>query len=434
MTAVTSRPVDLMPDYRSTLTNGVQAGKAAAGCRDCGPSPLAVPDADRASATVTSKVVSEVSRRLGLSVVDSGRGGVDSLASALRGLLARSSAAGQDAVPGVLDAVRGALDDAAGALKKLGLSDAQIDEALGAVRDKLGASVSANAELTSAQTTTYVRKDKANLDISTQEGDRVQIRFRSREGYVSQTSSGATGGERNVYAFSSGKIEISVDGELNDEELAAIGELVNKVETLANDFFAGDVQKAFESAASLGFDASQIASFALKLSTRETLSQKTTGAPALPAAPKPVAPKPAAPAPLPAPVDPVAADVAANAADAATSTTATPAATTTDAPATDATTPATDSGTLPASTASTLGGFLRKLMDTLGGTQGSGRLEFSMKWKIEVVVAAVNAKTPKAEGTPGTKLLAGAVDELAKKPATATAQDPVTAAAGAVNP
>lgn len=258
MTAVTSRPVDLMPDYRSTLTNGVQAGKAAAGCRDCGPSPLAVPDADRASATVTSKVVSEVSRRLGLSVVDSGRGGVDSLASALRGLLARSSTAGQDAVPGVLDAVRGALDDAAGALKKLGLSDAQIDEALGAVRDKLGASVSANAELTSAQTTTYVRKDKANLDISTQEGDRVQIRFRSREGYVSQTSSGATGGERNVYAFSSGKIEISVDGELNDEELAAIGELVNKVETLANDFFAGDVQKAFESAASLGFDASQI--------------------------------------------------------------------------------------------------------------------------------------------------------------------------------
>ncbi len=437
MTAVTSRPVDLMPDYRSTPSVGVQAGKAVAGCRDCGPSPLAVPDADRTSAAATSKVVSEVSRRLGLSVVDSGRGGVDSLASALRGLLARSSAAGQDAVPGVLDAVRGALDEAASALKKLGLTDAQIDSALGAVREKLGASVSASAELSSAQTTTYVRKDKANLDISTQEGDRVQIRFRSREGYVSQTSAGATGGERNVYAFSSGKIEISVDGELNEDELAAIGELVNKVETLANDFFAGDVQKAFESAASLGFDATQIASFALKLSTRETLSQQTTGTPALPAAPKPVAPKPAAPAPLPAPVDPVASDVAASATDAATATPATsPAtnATTTAAPATDATTPTTDSNTLPASTATTLGGFLRKLMDTLGGTQSSGRIEFSMKWKLEVVVAAVNAKTPKAEGTPGTKLLAGAVDELAKKPATPTVQDPVTAAAAAVNP
>lgn len=417
MQAVTSRPLDLT----------TQPSAAAV-------VPLAskLPAATTAVDVASSKVVTEVSRRLGLSVVDSPRTGIDSLASALRGLLSRSSAAGKDAVPDVLDAVRSALSEASTALKKLGLSDQQIDKALGGVREKLGETVTASAELAAAQTTTYVRKDKANLDISTQEGDRVQIRFRSREGYVSQSATGATGGERNVYAFSSGRIEISVDGELNEEELAAIGELVGKVESLANEFFAGDVQKAFESAAALGFDSTQIAGFALKLSTRETLRQETTGAPALPAAPKVTAPKPGAPTPTPLPAP------AAEASDAAVpsaepAAVATTDAAATDAAATDAAAPA-DSTTLPASTTSALGSFLRKLMDSLGEARSSGRVEFSMKWKLEVVVAAVNSNTPKSEGTPGTKLLASSLSELAKTSAAPALKDPVTSTASVVNP
>ena len=415
MQAVTSRPLDLSTQPNAAALVPVASKLPASGAP---PAPAATTAVDVAS----SKVVSEVSRRLGLSVVDSPRSGLDNLASALRGLLSRSSASGKDAVPDVLDAVRSALSEAATALKKLGLSDQQVDKALGGVREKLGETVAASAELAAVQTTSYVRKDKANLDISTQEGDRVQIRFRSREGYVSQTSTGATGGERNVYAFSSGRIEISVDGELNEEELTAIGELVGKVESLANEFFAGDVQKAFESAAALGFDSTQIASFALKLSTRETLRQETTGAPALPAAPKATAPKPAAPAPLPAPVADTsdAAPAPAPADLAAAPVAATPATAANDAAATDAATPA-DGAALPASTTSALGSFLRKLVESLGSTQGGGRIEFSLKWKLEVVVAAVNANTPKSEGTPGTRLLAGSLNELVKSSAASPA-------------
>ena len=424
MQAVTSRPLDLSTQPSTAAVVPPPSRLPASGAA---PAPAATTAVDVAS----SKVVTEVSRRLGLSVVDSPRTGVDSLASALRGLLSRSAASGKDAVPDVLDAVRSALSEAATALKKLGLSDQQVDKALGGVREKLGETVAASAELAAVQTTSYVRKDKANLDIATQEGDRVQIRFRSREGFVSQTATGATGGDRNVYAFSSGRIEISVDGELNEEELAAIGELVGKVESLANEFFAGDVQKAFESAAALGFDSTQIAGFALKLSTRETLRQETTGSPALPVAPKASAPKPAVPTPLPAPV--------ADANDAAPAATdSTPAAATADAAATetagtDAAVPA-DSATLPASTTSALGSFLRKLMDSLGDTRSNGRIEFSMKWKLEVVVAAVNSNTPKSEGTPGTKLLAGSLSELVKTAAAPATKDPVTSTASVVNP
>lgn len=427
MQAVTSRPLDLSTQPSAAAVVPMASKLPASGAA---PAPAATTAVDVAS----SKVVTEVSRRLGLSVVDSPRSGIDSLASALRGLLSRSSASGKDAVPDVLDAVRSALSEAATALKKLGLSDEQIDKALGGVREKLGETVAASAELAAVQTTSYVRKDKANLDISTQEGDRVQIRFRSREGYVSQTATGAAGGERNVYAFSSGRIEISVDGELNEEELAAIGELVGKVESLANEFFAGDVQKAFESAAAIGFDSTQIAGFALKLSTRETLRQETTGAPALPAVPKATAPKPAAPAPLPAPVAETS-----DAAAASTEVAAAPAAAPTDAAAatetatTDAAAPA-DSAALPASTTSALGSFLRKLMDSLGETRSNGRIEFSMKWKLEVVVAAVNSNTPKSEGTPGTKLLAGSLSELVKTAAAPAPKDPVTSTASVVNP
>ena len=73
-------------------------------------------------------------------------------------------------------------------------------------------------------------------------------------------------------------------------------------------------------------------------------------------------------------------------------------------------------------------------MDSLGETRSNGRIEFSMKWKLEVVVAAVNSNTPKSEGTPGTKLLAGSLSELAKTAAAPAPKDPVTSTASVVNP
>jgi hypothetical protein len=394
---------DLMPLTQAAAKTALDSRRSDAAAKDPGD----------AAAGLRRKAFGEMGRALGLDFADVG--------SALRTLVARNSGRERDAVPDVLSAVEAALQQTGKALRKAGFSDAQVDKALAGVRDELGTAAKASAELTSAQTTTYVRKDKANLAITTQEGDQVQIRFRNKEGVVSQTASSASGEERRVYAFSAGRIEISVKGDLNDEELAAISELVGKVESLAADFFAGDVQKAFEAATTLGFDAEQIAGFALKLSTRESLRQESIGKPAIakpaPAANPVIAPVESTPEPEAVVDSAPAAAVAAPVVPAAAA-----------APPESATAPEA------ASVQTTLGNYLRSLMGALQEPVAAGRLEFSMKWKLEVVVAAVESSAPRTGGTPASKLLSASLQELAKgvdaAPLNST-ETPATAAATA---
>lgn len=357
--------------------------------------------ADDGAGALRRKAFGEMGRALGLDFADVG--------SALRAMVARAGGRDGDAAGSVMSALDAALNQAGKALRKAGFSDAQVEKALAGVREELGGAAAASAELTSVQSTSYVRKDKASLAITTQEGDQVQIRFRNKEGVVSQTATGAGGTERRVYAFSAGRIEIAVQGELNEEELAAISELVDEVDSLAADFFAGDVQKAFEAASTLGFDAEQIAGFALKLSTRESLRQQSTG--------KPVEALPAKPAALPTAASAAPAVVPAEVADggnapaaASPAAAATPAAGA--APSAEAAA-ATGGGAAADSVGDTLGSYLRDLLGSLQQPAAAGRFEFSMKWKLEVVVAAVESKTP-ADKPAAAKLLSGSLQELAK--------------------
>ena len=138
-----------------------------------------------------------------------------------------------------------------------------------------------------------IRKQKASLNIVTQEGDVIAIRFRSREGVAMQSGTtgtqeaGGTTSDFRLYAFASGRVEIAAQGELDEDELKAIGELVEKVDTLATTFFGGNFEAAFTAASELGFDSSEIASFSLKLSLRE--SARISTRPVLPQ-PEPAAP------------------------------------------------------------------------------------------------------------------------------------------------
>lgn len=367
---------------------------------------------DDGAGALRRKALGEMGRALGLDFADVG--------SALRSMVARASGRERDAVGSVMSALAAALSQAGKALRTAGFSDAQVDKALAGVREELGAAAAASAELTSVQSTTYVRKDKASLAITTQEGDQVQIRFRNKEGVVSQTATSASGAERRVYAFSAGRIEISLNGDLNDAELAAIKELVDKVESLAADFFAGDVPKAFEAASTLGFDAEQIAGFALKLSTRESLRQQSIGKPldALPATPAAL-PKTSAAVPSVAPADGAAVEGA---------PTAAPLAAADRAPVAVRSTAEADS------VRDTLGRYLRDLLGSLQQPAAAGRFELSMKWKLEVVVAAVESKTSADTPAPAAKLLAGSLQELAKGVAAESAGATDAAATPALKP
>ncbi len=124
-----------------------------------------------------------------------------------------------------------------------------------------------------------VRKERGTIDLVTAEGDRVSIRFRTKEvvaGSVTQStaSDGTTTTAAKASVFSRGGMKIEVDGDLNEDELKAIGDLLGKVDDIANKFFSGDVQTAFSAAGSLGVDSDQIAAYRLNL----TYSRKVTAA------------------------------------------------------------------------------------------------------------------------------------------------------------
>ena len=261
-----------------------------------------------------------------------------------------------------------------------------------------------------------MRREKGSVSILTQDGDAVRIRFRSTTGVAVQADSTSTAdatiSTTSVYAFASGRMQVEVTGELDADELKAIGDLMEKVDSLASQFFDGDTQAAFSSAAELGFDAGEIAGFALRLSVKESV-RATLHAPALPDVPAamPASPAPAqatesaAPAPTAAaiPTDPTPAPAATaessvEPADASASVTA-------DAVPTAPTVTTSSTGTAdPAATLQrTLGGFLSQVLEALSSAGGTGRAEFSMKWKLQVMIAAVQsapaASTSDAAGT-----------------------------------
>ncbi|WP_416307700.1 DUF5610 domain-containing protein [Neptunicella sp. SCSIO 80796] len=73
--------------------------------------------------------------------------------------------------------------------------------------------------------------------------------------------------ETSYLHFESSKLSYSVKGELDEEELRAIGDLVGDAGKLADEFFYGDIDKAFNQALELGYDDQELTGFALQLTS-----------------------------------------------------------------------------------------------------------------------------------------------------------------------
>jgi hypothetical protein len=74
--------------------------------------------------------------------------------------------------------------------------------------------------------------------------------------------------QNSVYLESS-SLSFSVTGELDEDELKAIGKLVADANDLADEFFNGDIETAYKQALKLGFDDQELTSFALQLTKVE---------------------------------------------------------------------------------------------------------------------------------------------------------------------
>lgn len=106
-----------------------------------------------------------------------------------------------------------------------------------------------------------------SLEVYTRDGDRVSISFQDtlQAGYE-------IGSGREAYAVGmNNQFSLSVEGELDADELKAIGDFLGRVDELAGQFFGGNLDAAFERASSLQIDDSELASFALNLNQVQTV-------------------------------------------------------------------------------------------------------------------------------------------------------------------
>ena len=154
-------------------------------------------------------------------------------------------------------------------------------------------------QLSSLEALAASDEKSGSLVIRTKDGDEVSFSFESLRSFQAsqqlnfqaQTSQNQSNGndEQSESGFSASYsqqtsyqyyersgISFSLKGELDEEELNSIADLVGQVQDLADTFYNGDIDKAFEEALSLGFDDKELVGYALQLNrTTQTEVLKT---------------------------------------------------------------------------------------------------------------------------------------------------------------
>lgn len=120
----------------------------------------------------------------------------------------------------------------------------------------------------------YDRSERGSLQLRTQEGDVVRIKFMNSESSNVQNQPFENGGSL-VSGFSfegsnESKFQVMVEGDLNTNELSAIRDVLIQAREIANSFFDGDVQAAFETASEFEINSEQLANANMRLSLSET--------------------------------------------------------------------------------------------------------------------------------------------------------------------
>lgn len=103
-----------------------------------------------------------------------------------------------------------------------------------------------------------------SLKLRTADGDAVTIRMSSSQAGVSRFDLGGT--QLGLYGEQRAGFSFSVEGELDEGELRALTDLLNQIADVSEQFFGGDLDRAFELAGNISYDSSEIAAFDVGLS------------------------------------------------------------------------------------------------------------------------------------------------------------------------
>jgi len=190
---------------------------------------------------------------------------------------------------------------------------ADVDDAvarIGRGLDDLESQVASNRESSASVLAIDTRiKQRSTISIRTQEGDIVKLSLRRKQSLsatdVAVSNGNGTSTSTEVEVSSRSRMMLKVEGDLNESERAAIQNVLAQAEQMANDFFGGDMAKAFSLAEGFEFDTEQLARVSMRFRMRQ-VSNVVSLAPAL-ATPMPTTPiGPEASPPVAAPESPVA--------------------------------------------------------------------------------------------------------------------------------
>ncbi|MDH3351954.1 MAG: hypothetical protein OEM51_10430 [Gammaproteobacteria bacterium] len=196
--------------------------------------------------------------------------------------------------------LRQQIEGAAGSVREFS-GDADfddLDEAVARVNDgldDLDGQAARNTEASVSVLSAESRlKQQSTIRIRTQEGDivRFDLRFTERVSAndVAVTDGDSTFASTQVEMSSRTRMVLKVNGDLNEAELAAIQNVFTQAESIANEFFDGDLAAAFDMAAGLEYDTEQLARVGMRFREKlvSTVSYAAIGAVAPQAIPEPI--------------------------------------------------------------------------------------------------------------------------------------------------
>lgn len=123
----------------------------------------------------------------------------------------------------------------------------------------------------------YSRERTFQLEVQTRDGDTISIdaasliRYQESQHYLNnggdEFASASFKSSEDYAAF------INIDGDIDEGEWQAFTELFDQVRDLAENFYEGDVAKAFDQALSIGYNGEEIAQFSLNLQQTTSVRQ-----------------------------------------------------------------------------------------------------------------------------------------------------------------
>ncbi|CAK0774754.1 putative DUF5610 domain-containing protein [Gammaproteobacteria bacterium] len=208
--------------------------------------------------------------------------------------LAKSNGADDEKLKGMYQSARDAVDkgfkDAKDVLKGLGAWDGQVktdaEKTVDLVQNGInrlekGQSPFATDAATESQAMLVAASQSQgyqfSLDVQTAEGDKIQVHFNQQQSSsvaaIAAQSGNASIAGMTSQSSSQSHFDLTIEGNLNDQERQALKDLMGKIDGVANQFFGkGNLQDVLKKAGDLGYDGQQLAGFTLSMGYSETRS------------------------------------------------------------------------------------------------------------------------------------------------------------------